>query len=195
MKSARIVLAAAFLLIATTAFADPILFQAVLNGPSEPSPSPGLGFATATLDLAAHTLAVSASFAGLLAPTTAAHIHCCTATPFTGNAGVATQVPAFALFPIGVTAGSFSQVLDTTLASSWNPAFLMMVGGTAAAEAALAAGLPAGTTYFNIHTTAFPGGEIRGFLVPASVPEPSTIGLVGAGLVGILIAGRRRYMA
>jgi len=70
----------------------------------------------------------------------------------------------------------------------------MVGGGTVAgAEAAFASGLAAGTTYFNIHTSMFPGGEIRGFL--AVVPEPSTIGLVAAGLVGILMAGRRRYMA
>ena len=57
----------------------------------------------------------------------------------------------------------------------------------AAAEATLAAGLAAGTTYFNIHTQMFPGGEIRGFLVPAAIPEPSTVGLISAGLVGILV--------
>jgi len=36
-------------------------------------------------------------------------------------------------------------------------------GGTAAgAEAALVGGLAAGQAYFNIHTSPFPGGEIRG---------------------------------
>jgi hypothetical protein len=37
-------------------------------------------------------------------------------------------------------------------------------GTTAGAEAALLAGLEAGQAYLNIHTTMFPGGEIRGFL-------------------------------
>lgn len=43
----------------------------------------------------------------------------------------------------------------------------------------------------NIHTTAFPGGEIRGFLV---VPEPSTVALVALA-VGAMGALRRRGMA
>ena len=34
----------------------------------------------------------------------------------------------------------------------------------ASAEAALFAGLRAGQSYLNIHTTTFPGGEIRGVL-------------------------------
>jgi len=197
MKAARIAFAVAFLAVASTAFADPITYVAFLSGPAEspPNASPGTGFASATIDILAHTLAVSATFSGLTTPTTASHIHCCTAAPFTGAAGVATQVPAFALFPIGVTAGSFSQILNTSLASSYNPAFITSVGGTvAAAEATLAAGLAAGTTYFNIHTQMFPGGEIRGFLVPAAIPEPSTVGLISAGLVGILVLRGRRRM-
>ena len=35
-------------------------------------------------------------------------------------------------------------------------------------------------SYFNIHSGAFPGGEIRGFLAP--VPEPTTMLLLGSGL-------------
>jgi hypothetical protein len=65
-------------------------------------------------------------------------------------------------------------------------------GGTpAGAEAALLAGLASGSAYLNIHTTLFPGGEIRGFLQPASVPEPATLTLVGLGL-GATIRRRRR---
>jgi hypothetical protein len=52
-----------------------------------------------------------------------------------------------------------------TSAASYNPAFVTANGGTTAgAEAALLAGLEAGQAYLNIHTTMFPGGEIRGFL-------------------------------
>ncbi len=181
---------------ASNSFAIPITFEAFLNGASEvPSnPSPGVGFALVSIDSVAHTLAVSATFSGLTGTTTASHIHCCTLTPLTGTAGVATQTPSFSLFPLGVTSGSFSQILDTSLAAAFNPAYVTANGGTpASAEAALFGGIVAGKAYFNIHTTAFPGGEIRGFLVP--VPEPSTVVLISLGLVGILLLGRNRYAA
>jgi len=56
-----------------------------------------------------------------------------------------------------------------TQAGSWNPAFITATGGTpAGAEAALLAGLAAGQAYLNIHTVNNPGGEIRGFLTPAT---------------------------
>ena len=55
---------------------------------------------------------------------------------------------------------------DSSLASTYNPAFVTANGGSvAAAEAALAASLAADTSYLNIHTQTSPGGEIRGFLV------------------------------
>ncbi|MDQ3686119.1 MAG: CHRD domain-containing protein, partial [Acidobacteriota bacterium] len=61
-------------------------------------------------------------------------------------------------------------------------------GGTVAgARAVFLAGLQGGQTYFNIHSNAFPGGEIRGQLQP--VPEPATMILVGTGLAAI--AGRK----
>jgi hypothetical protein len=47
-------------------------------------------------------------------------------------------------------------------------------------------------SYINFHTTQFGGGEIRGTLV--SVPEPSTIALVGLGAAAVAIALRRRHV-
>ena len=197
MNVARLLFTVVLVFTASAALATPITFVATLTGPGEnpPNNSPGTGNATVTIDSALNTLTVSAAFANLLAPTTAAHIHCCTLP----TAIVATVMPAFPGFPLGVTSGTLSQVtLDMTQASSYNGAFITANGGTtASAEAALFNGIAAGTAYFNIHTAApngFPGGEIRGFLVPA-VPEPSTIGLVGLGLAGILALRRRRTTA
>ena len=175
------------------AYADTITFTAVLSGALEvpPTPSTGTGFATVVLNTTANTMFVDVLFSGLTGTTTASHIHCCVASPFLhANAGVATQVPTFLNLPLGVTSGNFTQLLDLTLASSYNPAFVTAEGGTVPdAEAALVAGMENGESYLNIHTTSFPGGEIRGLL--AQTPEPSSILLLGPGLVGLICARRK----
>jgi hypothetical protein len=50
--------------------------------------------------------------------------------------------------------------------------------------------LNSGLWYFNIHTSTFGGGEIRGQIL--AVPEPSTLVLAGLGVVGLLGLGIRR---
>lgn len=190
----RVLMFCVLLLSASTAFADTLTFSTPLSGPAEspPNASPGTGSAFVSYDTVTHMMFVSATFSGLQGNTTASHIHCCLLIPGTGTAGVATQTPSFMGFPLGVTSGSFSNTYDMTLASSYNSAFITANGGTvSSAEAALIAGMAApGVTYFNIHTTVFPGGEIRGFL--ATVPEPSALALVGVGLFGLLGLGFRR---
>jgi len=184
MRSVTLLLAlmAALMLAAPPAYAIPIHLFTALSGANEVPvvPSPGTGQALVTLDAAANTLLLNVTFSGLLANTSMAHIHCC--APLGVNAGVATTVPAFPVFPLGVTSGSYLQTLDLTAAGSYNPAFITNNGGTVAnAEAVLIAGLLAGNTYLNIHTTAFPGGEIRGQL---QVPEPASLLLLASGLLG-----------
>jgi hypothetical protein len=117
--------------------------------------------------------------------------------PCTGNEIVATQVPSFAGFPLGVTSGNYDYTFDMTLASSYNPFYVTANGGTtASAFAALVAGLNAGGAYLNIHTSGHPGGEIRGFLIAAAVPEPSTWAMLILGFAGIgFMAYRRRSTA
>ena len=145
-----------------------------------------------TFTLTGNVLTINGTFTGLLGTTTATHIHCCTAAALTGAAGVATTTPSFAGFPLGVTSGSFSLLLDLTQASSYNPAFVTAQGSIDNARAALLAGMNSGRTYLNIHTSQFGGGEIRGFII-STVPEPSSVFLTTAGLLGIaLIVARRR---
>ncbi len=190
MRARLVVLLPLACLWASAAHAVPIFFAADLSGPAEnpPNASPGTGSALVAYDPAAHTLRVQVEFSGLLAPTTVAHIHCCIAAP--GTVMVATTTPTFPGFPAGVTAGTYDQTFDLTLASSFNAAFITANGGTVAgAEAALAEGLEDAEAYMNVHSQMFMAGEIRGFLT--AVPEPATWGLLAVG-VGALMVARRR---
>jgi len=182
---------------AAVSVADPLVFQAFLDGPSEspPNASPGTGFTTVTIDPVAHTLRVQAEFSGLVAGVTASHIHVING-PGDVNTGdtlgpVATQTPSFAGFPAGVTSGTYDGTFDTTLTSSFRAGWVTDSGGTAAtAEAALFAGIMDGRAYLNIHSSTFPGGEIRGFL--QLVPEPATVTALAMAGVGLLIKRRTR---
>lgn len=178
---------------ALPAAAHEVIYLADLTGAAEapPNASPGTGMAKVTMDFDLVTMRVEASFDGLLGVTTAAHIHCCTAAPGVGTIGVATPTPSFPGFPAGVSSGSYDHTFDMTVAGSYNPGFISANGGTAGtAFAAFVMGLDSGMAYLNIHTDAFPGGEIRGFLAPVPEPESYALMLLGLGLVGA--AARRR---
>ena len=171
------------------------VYQAILSGAAEapPNASPGSGFATVTFDFDLATMRVQASFSDLLGTVTSAHIHCCTSVPGAGTAAVATITPTFPGFPSGAVAGSYDNSFDMTLASSYSGAFIASHGGTVGgAMNALIAGLDAGQAYFNLHSSAYQGGEIRGFFTPlAPIPEPSTWALLFAGLGLTALATRQ----
>lgn len=179
------------LLLFGVAKADTLSFGAIITGSQEvpPTGSAGTGAALVTLDTVTNILTVRISFGGLGSPTAASHIHCCTLPG--ANAIVATPVPSFPGFPLGVTSGTYLQTFNLGLASSYNPAFITANGGTVAgAQAAFITGLINGRTYVNIHTVQFPGGEIRGQL--QAVPEPATLLLLSTGLVAAGALRKRR---
>jgi hypothetical protein len=152
---------------AATAWSHHFRYTAYLTGPAE-SPanaSPALGHVVITIDFDENAMQIETEFEGLLGAVTEAHIHAPTTAVGVGVANPATQLPSFADFPDGVTSGTYENEFDLAFASTYNPAFITSSGGTiSTAYNGLADALNNGKAYFDIHTSAFPNGEIRGFL-------------------------------
>jgi len=176
--------------LAAPAHAHLTLFQGSFA--AEAAGATGSGTLNMEYDADVHTLNINATWAGLSGTTSNAHIHCCTAGPNTGTAGVAlAQGGLLPGFTLGVKAGSYNRLIDLTQANQYSAGFVTASGGTAAgAEARLISNLTSGQAYFNIHTTTFGGGEIRSFVT--AVPEPGTYALMLAGLGVLGWAARRR---
>ena len=138
--------------------------SANLFGLSEvpPNASPAIGTLTGTYNDVTKNLTVDTFASGMLAPVTAAHIH-------TGAVGVSGPV----LFPLSGVVGG--------LTFTSHDVFVL----TAGQEINLLGGL----NYVNVHSTAFPGGEIRGQLVATPVPEPAAFAVLGLGALALI---RRR---
>ena len=183
-------LALATAMLLATPSAQSQVFTAFMDGPSEspPNNSPATGFATITLDLALHTLLVEVNWTGLQGTASIAHIHGPTVDPLTGTASPATNGAGFPGLP-ATTSGDYEMLFNTLDAATWNASYVNTHGGgtLAGTEAAFAQHLAEGRTYFNLHSTEFPGGEIRGFLVP----EPGTVGLIALGGIALLFAARK----
>jgi hypothetical protein len=141
-------------------------YESFLSGPGEnpPNASPGTGYGTVLLDDVALTITVNENWSGLLAPATASHIH--------GPAPVGTNAPV--LFPFSGVPAATSGAIPQQVFSITN---------------AQIAQFDAGLMYFNVHTSVFPGGEIRD--QTHLVPEPATITLVALS-GGCFLLRRRR---
>lgn len=181
----RLFSALALAFAAHAAQAIPINYVATLSGAAEspPNASAGTGSAHVVIDTDTHMYSIHFDFSGLTGTTTAAHIHGPTAVPGAGTAGVITTTPAFPGFVTGVSSGSYDNVFDMTVASTFNAAFVTAQGGLANAETAFAAALASGSAYLNIHSTFVGSGEIRGFLT--QIPEPASLGLLAIGALGL----------
>jgi hypothetical protein len=139
-----------------TCRAESIQFKADLKGSSEvPSnQSPGTGTVVATFDTATKQLSWNGSYSGLSGPPTAAHVH----GPATvgKNAGLA--------FWITDNIGQCSSGQCTSKGDAKaHPASPFQ--GSATLTDAQVSDLMAGMYYVNIHSDAYPGGELRGQLL------------------------------
>lgn len=155
--------AALLLILSGPASAQVIPLFATIDGQQESTPngSPATGIGVFNLDPVANTLHFNIGYSGLIGTPTVAHIH-----------GPAIPgVPAGILFPFP---NASSPIVGT-----WNY------------PDALEADILEGRTYVNIHTDAFPDGEIRGQIINArsycwgdgsATPCPCTNpGIVGRG--------------
>ena len=128
-------------------------YRASLTGGAEapPNASTGTGISIVALNAAQNQITVDLTWNGLSANATAAHIH--------GPAGVGTNAAViFAL--TGVTSTPSGTVPQQTF--SITPTQL--------------GHLRSGLLYINVHTTTYPGGEVRGQLVPVTVYRASLTG-------------------
>jgi hypothetical protein len=142
------------------------IYDATLNGAGENpmNGSTATGFGEVQLDDVLFQITVNENWTGLSNPATASHIH--------GPGAPGTNAPV--LFPFAgvpsATGGSIPQQ-TFSISSSQIPQF------------------DAGLMYMNVHTSTFPGGEIRGQLI--LTPEPGSVVLIAVAGAGFLMRRRR----
>ena len=140
-----IAVSAISMLVATPLQAKTIHFSTALNGASEvpPNTTSGTGTVKAELDTATNAFTYTVTYTGLTGPATMAHFH--------GPAAPGANAP-----PIIVIKSLPRPIEDRAVLT-----------------ADQAKDLQTGKWYFNVHTAAHPGGEIRGQLVAPEVVSPA----------------------
>ena len=142
------------------------------------------GSGIGSLTLSGSTLSLNVTFNGLSHTFSADHIH--------GPAAQSPTTTASVLYGLGgittVAAGGLSGTINGNV---------NLVAGTGGFDLATQMSqLNSGLWYVNIHTSGtggFPGGEIRGQILP--VPEPSSLAICVLGLGGLLAWRVRRFAA
>lgn len=175
-------------ILTSPAFAASVKFTALLDGAQAGSTSAATGTAELFLSDAQDSLAFTLSVTGLgLEAMTGGHIHL-------GAPG--TNGPIVFGFdgPVGPNNDLDG---DTVFAGNGDGFFLTSVwDGLEGNNTTLAAQLDnlfAGNLYFNLHSAAFPTGEIRGQIVPvAPVPLPAGGLLLVSGLGALALRAKRR---
>jgi CHRD domain. len=139
--------------LAVPAHATIVNFTINLNGMQEVPPvsTPATGSGTATLNTVTGLITLSGTYSGLIGSGEFGHLH--------GLAPVGANGPV--IFDLTVGGGNFSGSGTLTPAQVTGALNLL--------------------TYVNIHTSAFPGGEIRGQLLPE--PSAAVLALAGAALL------------
>jgi hypothetical protein len=168
---------AGLLAAAVPAQAVTITLRAFMDGSQEtvPTPSMASGFAEVTLDTETHILSWVVTFQGpFIGTPVAMHFHGRNNSqpPNQGAPGSNAMVR----IDLGVSENPNVGSFDLTTLPDYG-AFIDQ-------------NIIDGLWYVNLHTTVFPAGEIRGQL--EAIPEPTTVTLLGAGLVGLVLAARRR---
>jgi len=135
------------------------------NQEAPPTGSPGTGTGIVTLDDVTNLLNWNITYSGLIGTPTVSHFH--GPAPIGANAGVQVDIVANSGGSIASPMIGFATITD-------------------AQEVDLLAGL----WYINIHSSTFPGGEIRGQV--NVVPIPAAVWLFGTGLIGLIGIARRK---
>jgi hypothetical protein len=146
-------MSAALLVLGSTMAWSDTGFIAHLDGPTEspPVPTPATGTCIMVLNNAQTELSYTLTFSGLLAPQTAAHFHHDDVGNLSPNGPIVR----------GIGVGSpISGVWKNTDAQPLTP---FLVGE-----------LFAGRLYVNVHTTLYPAGEIKGYVLQEPTPTRNT---------------------
>ncbi len=127
------------MLVAAPASAEIVKFEVALSGANQvpPANTPGTGILVAEFDTDTNLLSWTVAYEAMTGPPTAAHFH--------GPAELGENAPV--VIPL-------------------QPPLTSPIVGQAVLTDEEASDLLAGHFYLNIHSAAFPGGEIRGQLVP-----------------------------